>query len=98
MFVLSNFVNAIATLVNVLLTVYIWMIIGRAIISWVNADPNNPIVRFLVQVTEPLLVRIRRVVPVMKGFDLSPMVLLLAIIFLQSFIVPTLRNMAMTLQ
>ncbi len=98
MFVLSNFVNAIATLVDVLLTVYIWMIIGRAIISWVNADPNNPIVRFLVQVTEPLLFRIRKVVPVMKGFDLSPMVLLLAIIFLQSFIVPTLRNMAMTLQ
>ncbi len=98
MLVLSNFVNAIATLVNVILTVYIWIIIGRAVVSWVNADPDNPIVRFLVQVTEPLLSRIRRVLPVMGGFDLSPLVLLLAIIFIQSFIVPTLRGMAMTLQ
>lgn len=98
MFVLSNFVNAIATLVSVFLTAYIWIIIARAVISWVNADPNNPIVRFLVQVTEPLLFRIRRVVPVMGGFDLSPIILLLAIIFIQSFAVPTLRGMAMALQ
>ncbi len=98
MLVLSHFVNAIATLVNVLFTAYIWFIIGRAVVSWVNADPSNPIVRFLIQVTEPPLSRIRRVLPVMGGFDLSPMVLLLAIIFAQSFIVPTLRGMAMALQ
>jgi YggT family protein len=98
MFVLSNFVNAIATLVNVLLTAYISIIIGRAVVSWVNADPYNPIVRFLAQVTEPLLSRIRRVLPVMGGFDLSPMVLLLIIIFLQSFVVHTLRGIAVALQ
>lgn len=97
MFVLSNFVNAIATLVNVLLTVYIWMIIARAVVSWVSADPHNPIVRFLIQVTEPLLSRIRRVLPVMGGFDLSPIVLLLAIIFFQSFIVSTLLGIARAL-
>ncbi|MBA3014137.1 MAG: YggT family protein [Proteobacteria bacterium] len=95
MFVISNFLNALATLIDFVLSAYMWVIIGRAIISWVNADPYNPIVRFLYDVTDPLLSRIRRVVPVVAGgIDLSPMVLILAIIFLQSFLVPTLKHMA----
>ncbi len=95
---LSNFLLAIAKLLNFALSAYIWIVIGRAVISWVNADPYNPIVRFLVQVTEPLLVRIRRVLPIMGGLDLSPMVLILAIVFLQSFLVPTLQQIAMSLR
>jgi len=71
-----------------------WVIIGRAVISWVNADPYNPIVRFLYEITEPLLGRIRRFLPVMGGLDLSPIVLIVAIMFLQSFLVPTLKQMA----
>lgn len=98
MFMLSNFLLAIARLLNFILTAYIWIVIGRAVISWVNADPYNPIVRFLVQATEPLLARIRRVLPVMGGLDLSPMVLILAVVFLQSFLVPTLQQLAMTLR
>ncbi len=98
MFVLSNFLLAIAKLLNFVLSAYIWIIIGRAVISWVNADPYNPIVRFLVQATEPLLYRIRRVLPIMGGLDLSPMVLIFAVIFLQSFLVPTLEQIAMTLR
>jgi len=98
MFMLSNFLLAIAKLLNFALSAYIWIVIGRAVISWVNADPYNPIVRFLVQVTEPLLVRIRRVLPIMGGLDLSPMVLILAIVFLQSFLVPTLQQIAMSLR
>jgi YggT family protein len=98
MFMLSNFLLAIAKLLNFALSAYIWVVIGRAVISWVNADPYNPIVRFLVQVTEPLLVRIRRVLPIMGGMDLSPMVLILAIVFLQSFLVPTLQQIAMSLR
>ncbi|WP_456386852.1 YggT family protein [Desulfolithobacter sp.] len=98
MFVLSNFIMALAKLVSFALSAYIWIVIGRAVISWVNADPYNPIVRFLVQATEPLLVRIRRVLPVMGGIDLSPMVLILGIIFLQSFLVPTLQQIAMSLR
>lgn len=98
MFVLSNFISAFATLVDLVLSAYMWVIIGRAIISWVNADPYNPIVRFLYEVTEPLLIRIRRVVPMFGGgIDFSPMILIIAIMFLRSFIVPTLQQIARSL-
>jgi YggT family protein len=96
MFVVNNFMMAIAKLLDFLLTAYMWIIIGRAVISWVNADPYNPIVRFLYDVTEPLLSRIRRVLPFdLGGVDLSPMILIMAIMFLQSFLVPTLKQIAM---
>jgi YggT family protein len=98
MFMLGNFILAIAKLINFALSAYIWIVIGRAVISWVNADPYNPIVRFLVQVTDPILFRIRRYVPSMGGIDLSPMILILAIVFLQSFLVPTLTQIGMSLQ
>jgi YggT family protein len=98
MFMLGNFLMAIAKLINFALSAYMWVVIGSAVISWVNADPYNPIVRFLRQATDPLLLRIRRVLPVMGGFDLSPMVLVLAIVFLQSFLVPTLLQIGQSLQ
>ncbi|MFZ5798219.1 MAG: YggT family protein [Desulfobulbus sp.] len=98
MFMLTNFLLALAKLIDFVLSAYIWLVIARAVISWVNADPYNPVVRFLVQVTDPILSRIRRVLPPMGGIDLSPMVLILAIIFLQSFLVPTLKQIALTLQ
>ncbi len=98
MFMLGNFLMAIAKLINFVLSAYIWVVIARAVISWVNPDPYNPIVRFLHQVTDPVLMRLRRYIPVMGGLDLSPMILILAIVFLQSFLVPTLQQLAMTLQ
>jgi len=95
MFVLGNFMIALAGIVDFLLTAYMWIIIGRAVISWVNADPYNPIVRFLYEVTEPLLGRIRRFLPIsMGGVDFSPVILIIVIMFLQSFLVPTLRQLA----
>ncbi len=95
MYVVNNFMMAIAQLLDFLLSAYLWVIIGRAVISWVNADPSNPIVRFLYEITEPLLSRIRRWMPVtMGGIDFSPMILILVIMFLQSFLVPTLKQMA----
>ncbi|MCI5138273.1 MAG: YggT family protein [Candidatus Electrothrix sp. AR1] len=97
MFMLGNFLLALAKLVNVAFSAYIWIVIGRAIISWVNADPYNPIVRFLVQATDPVLEKIRRYVPLMGGLDLSPMLLIFALVFLQSFIVPTLTQIGMSL-
>lgn len=98
MFVVNNFMMAMANLLDFLLSAYMWIIIGRAVISWVNADPYNPVVRFLYEVTEPLLSRIRRAIPLsMGGIDFSPMILILAIMFLQSFLVPTLKQMAMRL-
>ena len=96
MFVVNNFMMAIAQLLDFLLTAYMWIIVGRAVISWVNADPNNPIVRFLYEATEPVLSRIRRVLPMsMGGIDFSPMILILGIMFLQSFLVRTLKQIAM---
>jgi YggT family protein len=98
MYILGNFLSAIAKIINFILSAYIWIIIGRAIISWVNADPYNPIVRFLYEITEPVLSRIRRVIPVfVGGIDFSPMILILIIIFLQSFLVPTLQQLAASL-
>jgi YggT family protein len=95
MFVVNNFMMAIAQLLDFLLTAYMWIIIGRAVISWVNADPSNPIVRFLYEATEPVLSRIRRFLPMsMGGIDFSPMILILGIMFLQSFIVQTLKQVA----
>jgi len=98
MFVLGNFFNALSSLVDFVLSAYMWVVVGRAIISWVNADPYNPIVRFLHEVTDPILQRIRRVIPVSGGgIDFSPMLLILAILFLQSFLVPTLKRMAQSI-
>ena len=98
MFMLGNFVLAIAKLIDIALSAYIWIVIARAVISWVNADPYNPIVRFLVQVTDPILFRIRRFLPAMGGLDLSPMILIFGIVFLQSFLVPTLMRIGMSMQ
>jgi YggT family protein len=96
MFVVNNFMMALAGIVDFILTAYMWIIIGRAIISWVNADPYNPIVRFLYEATEPLLSRIRSFLPLsMGGIDFSPMILIMVIMFLQSFLVPTMKQIAM---
>lgn len=98
MFVANNFLMAVAQLLDFVLTVYMWIIIGRAVISWVNADPYNPIVRFLYEATEPVLGRIRRSLPInFGGIDFSPMILILAIMFLQNFLVQTLKQLAMRL-
>ncbi len=95
MFVVNNFIMAVAQLLDFVLTAYMWIIIGRAVISWVNADPYNPIVRFLYQATEPVLSRIRNFVPLnMGGIDFSPMILILGIMFIQSFLVQTLKQIA----
>ncbi|MDU9049762.1 MAG: YggT family protein [Candidatus Electrothrix sp. Rat3] len=98
MFMFGNFVIALADLINFVFTAYFYIVIGRAIISWVNADPYNPVVRFLVQTTEPVLEKIRRYVPPMGGLDLSPLVLILALHFLQRYIVPTLIGIGQRLQ
>ena len=94
MFIIGNFLLALAKVINLVLGAYGWIVIARALISWVNPDPYNPIVRFLVQVTEPALSRIRKVVPAVGGLDLSPLLLLLAIFFVQTFLVTTLQQMA----
>lgn len=98
MFVLSNFMLAVAQLLDFVFSIYTWIVFGRVIISWVNADPYNPIVRFLYEATEPVLGRIRRILPIsMGGIDFSPMILILAIIFLQNFLITSLKQIAVSL-
>ena len=96
MFVVGNFLGAVAKIIDIALTLYMWIIIGRAVISWVNPDPYNPIVRFLNSVTEPVLNPIRRRLPIsLGGMDFSPIIVILAIIFVQSFLVRSLAELAM---
>jgi YggT family protein len=98
MFVVGNFIAAIARVLDPALTLYLWIVVFRAVISWVNPDPYNPIVRFLERATEPLLAPIRRWIPLRgTGLDLSPIVLIAAIYFLQVFLVRTLLQLAGTL-
>ena len=98
MFVLSNFVVALAKILYIVLTLYMWLIIARVLISWVNADPYNQIVIFLYKATEPVLRLVRRIIPFRNvGIDLSPMIVILVIIFLQYFLVETLIQFARTL-
>ncbi len=91
MFILGNFLLGLAKILQIGLTVYMWIIIAQAVLSWVNPDPYNPIVRFIRQVTDPVLFQIRRRIPtVFGGIDFSPIIVLLAIIFLQEFLVKSL--------
>ncbi|MGB6065710.1 MAG: YggT family protein [Desulfomonilaceae bacterium] len=99
MFVLGNFLSAIAEVLNIVLTIYMWIVIIAALISWVNPDPYNPIVRFLYSVTEPVFAAVRRWLPFpYMGIDFSPIIVLLIIVFLQRFLIDTLRHLAMNLQ
>jgi YggT family protein len=99
MFVVSNFLTAIAEILNIGLSLYMYIIIARAILSWVNPDPYNPIVRFLNSVTEPVLFRIRRRLPLFfGGMDFSPIIVILAILFFQSFVVQSLFQLATRLR
>lgn len=95
MFVLQYLIIALANLVNLVLIAYIWLIIARAVLSWVSPDPYNPIVRFLYRVTEPVLRPVRDRLPTWQiGLDLSPMVVILAIYFLREFLIPVLVRAA----
>ncbi len=98
MFVFANFLEALAQILSIGLEIYFWILIIRALISWVNPDPYNPIVRFLYQATEPVLARIRRVLPMMGGIDFSPLVAILGIMFIKRFIVATLIDIAFRLK
>jgi len=97
MFIAGNFINAIATLIDMILNLAMWLIIIRALLSWVSPDPYNPIVQFLYRATDPILLRIQRVLPPMGGIDLSPIIAIFVIIFLQSFLVGSLYGLARTI-
>jgi YggT family protein len=97
MFIIGNFIKAVAIILHYILTFYMWIVIARAILSWVNPDPYNPIVRFIHNVTEPVLYRIRSKIPVnFGGIDFSPIIVILGVIFLQNFVVNSLLRLSIT--
>ena len=98
MYVFSNLLVAVAKVLDIALTIFMWIVIARAILSWVSPDPYNPIVRFIHNVTEPVLYQVRRRIPLtFGGMDFSPIIILLAVIFLQQFVVKSLYQFAVTL-
>ncbi len=97
MFVLGNLLIALAKVINIALTLYLWVVIIRVLLTWVNPDPYNPIVVFLGRATDPVLRPIRRALPPIGMLDLSPIALILAIYFLQFFLVSTLIQLGRSL-
>ena len=100
MCVFSNLFAAVASVLSVTLTVLYWLILIRALISWVNPDPYNPVVQFLNKTTEPILYPIRKMIPVQLGIgiDISPIIAFLIIIFARSFLVKTLLDISLRLR
>jgi YggT family protein len=99
MFVLANLINALALVLHTVLIIYTWIVIISALITWVNPDPYNPIVRFLRAMTEPAFNFVRRILPLPPmAIDFSPIIVLLAVSFLDYFLVPTLQQVAANLR
>jgi len=99
MFVAKNLLMAVARILDIALSVYMWILIIRAVLSWVSPDPYNPIVRALYSITEPVLSFLRRRFPLMAGsIDFSPMVAILVLLFLRYFLVQSLFDLAMRIQ
>mgnify|MGYP001545400680 CR=1 FL=1 len=99
MYFVGYFIMAVANVLHDVLFLYMWIILARAVLSWVSPDPYNPIVRFIHNITEPVLHQIRKRLPLnFGGIDFSPILVLLAVIFLQRFVVQSLYELALTLR
>jgi YggT family protein len=96
MFVASNFLVALSQVVDVILSIAYWLILIRALISWVSPDPYNPIVQLLYKTTEPILYPIRKLLRLdyRIGIDISPLIAFMLIMFLRTFLVRTLLDLA----
>jgi YggT family protein len=91
MFVFGNLFSSIASILNLLLDLYFWVIFARAILSWIRPDPYNPIVKTIYRLVDPLTYKISRIIPTRIGMvDVAPFILMLLIIFAQKFLVSTL--------
>lgn len=98
MWIFGYLLMAIAKVADIVLLLYMWIVIARAVLSWVSPDPLNPIVRFIHNITEPILYRIRATLPVsLGGIDFSPILVLLGVIFLRTFLVNSILRLAETL-
>lgn len=91
MFIIGNLLIGLATVLDAFLFIFTIIIVASAVISWVNADPHNPIVRIINQLTTPVYRKIRRhIKTVFANMDFTPIILLLIILFVQSGIVPSI--------
>ena len=99
MIVLANTLSAVALVLGSLLSLYFWIVIIAALLTWVRPDPYNPIVRTLRTLTEPVFYRVRKWLPFTysSGMDFSPVVVLLAIELFNRIVVASLAQYAMTL-
>jgi YggT family protein len=96
---LAYFISAFASILNTVLGIYTWLFIIRALLSWVNPDPWNPIVQFLARVTDPVLRPIQQLIPMWRlGIDISPIIAILALQFIKQWLVPSLHQIAWSLQ
>jgi len=94
-FIAGNFIIAIAQVLSIILNIFYFAIIIRALLSWVNPDPFNPIVQLLNRMTDPILVPIRNALPFLSmGIDFSPIIAILAIYFAKEFLIRTLFDIA----
>lgn len=87
---------AVARIVDMAFNIYFFIVIARALVSWVNPDPYNPIVRFLHSATDPVLYRLRRLLPFLQAgaFDFSPIALLILLSVAQQLIMSFLYQLA----
>jgi YggT family protein len=98
MYIVGYFLMAVANVLNFVLLFFMWIVIARAILSWVNPDPYNPIVRFIHNVTEPVLYQVRKKIPInFGGIDFSPIIVILVIYFLRDFVVNSLDRFSKSL-
>lgn len=100
MFIVANLISALASVIGAFLTLLYWMVLIRAILSWVNPDPYNPIVQFLTSTTDPILEPIRRILPPSwrSGIDISPIIVFFLLMFVRSFVVGTLVDISLRLK
>ena len=99
MFVLGNFFIALAKVIDTAIPLIYWLIIIRAVISWFSPDPYNFLVQLLYKLTEPILYPFRRLIPAYNiGIDISPILAILALVFLRYFLVSTLYQLGATLR
>jgi YggT family protein len=97
MFIIGYLLQAISSVLGIALNIALVVIIARAVLSWVSPDPHNPIVRIINQLSEPILFPVRRRVPYFQGIDLSPIIVLMVIYFLDIFLVQALYRMGTSL-
>jgi len=92
MIALGNLLIAVAGLLHWVIFIFYWLLLANVILSWVSPDPRNPIVQFIYSATEPILAKVRGKLPPLGMFDLSPIVLFLALYFLDAFLVASLTG------